>query len=248
MTTLLIDGDLLVYKAASATEFDVGVEVEGSPEEDLFVRVASLTHALDAAHTVLARYRKNLNATAVLICFSGQDNFRKKLYPAYKANRTGPKPVVFAALKQRLAQDYKTYEKHGIEADDCLGILATHPKLIPGDKIIVSADKDMMQIPCKVSPDGREVVVPKNPARWHLLQTLIGDPTDNYPGCKGVGKVKADKLLPPDEPSSWWPNIVQAFEAIGQTEADALVQARVAKIITHEWYDFEKKEPKLWTP
>ena len=35
---------------------------------------------------------------------------------------------------------------------------------------------------------------------------------------------------------------------IGLTEEDALVNARLARILTADDYDFEKKEPKLWTP
>lgn len=226
----------------------MGVEVEGSEDDDLYVRLGSLTQSLDSAQTVLNRYRNNLGATAVVLCFSGDGNFRKKLFPAYKAQRSAPKPVVFAALKKKLSEFYKTYEKPGIEADDVLGILGTHPKLVPGDKIIVSADKDMLQIPCKVSTDGRSADMPDDPARWHLMQTLCGDTADNYPGCRGIGKTRADKLLPPDEPETWWPNVVKAFEDSGLTEADALLQARIAKILTHEWYDFNKKQPILWSP
>lgn len=248
MTTLLIDGDLLVYKASSATEFDIGVEVEGSEHDDLYVRLGSLTQALESAQIVLNRYRTNFKAEQVVLCFSGDGNFRKVLFPAYKAQRSAPKPVVFHALKKKLGEFYKVYEKPGIEADDVLGILGTHPTLIPGEKIIVSADKDMMQIDCKVSTDGKTAITPKDPRRWHLTQTLCGDTADNYPGCKGIGKVRADKLLPLDDPDSWWPNVLKAFDDAGLTEQDALLQARVAKILTHEWYDFQKKEPKLWTP
>jgi DNA polymerase-1 len=41
---------------------------------------------------------------------------------------------------------------------------------------------------------------------------------------------------------------VETFEEKGMTEDDALVNARLAKILTADDYDFQRKEPKLWSP
>ena len=38
------------------------------------------------------------------------------------------------------------------------------------------------------------------------------------------------------------------FEDKGYTEEDALTNARLARILTVEDYDFNKKQPKLWSP
>ena len=38
------------------------------------------------------------------------------------------------------------------------------------------------------------------------------------------------------------------FVEKGLTEADALVNARLARILTADDYDFDKKQPKLWSP
>ena len=79
----------------------------------------------------------------------------------------------------------------------------------------------------------------------HLYQTLIGDTADNYKGCPGIGSVGAHKIL--DE-SPTWEAVVAAFEKKGLDEEEALLQARVARILRAEDYDFKKKVPKMWTP
>ena len=74
-----------------------------------------------------------------------------------------------------------------LEADDVLGILATEPS--NEERIIVSIDKDLYQIPAKVSKDGKTYEgYQKNEANyWHMMQTLTGDSTDGYSGCPKVG-------------------------------------------------------------
>jgi DNA polymerase-1 len=102
-----------------------------------------------------------------------------------------------------------------------------------------------------------EGVVPISPARadwYHLMQTLTGDPTDNYSGCKGVGPVKAEKLLPAtDHDQAWdgalaWERVSEAFNKAGLTDDDALTQARIARVLRHGDYNFETAEVRLWTP
>ena len=45
-----------------------------------------------------------------------------------------------------------------------------------------------------------------------------------------------------------WKAVVEAFKEKDLTEEDALVNARLARILTADDYDFERKEPKLWSP
>jgi len=78
---------------------------------------------------------------------------------------------------------------------------------------------------------------------WHLMQTLTGDTVDGYPGCHGIGPKRAVAIA-----DSGWEAVVAAFEKAGQTADDALTQARVARILTADLFDFKKKEPILWTP
>ena len=83
-------------------------------------------------------------------------------------------------------------------------------------------------------------------AKWHLIQSMAGDQTDGYAGVPGIGVKRAESLFK-DQGYSW-KTVVKAFEDKGLTEEDALINARLARILTVEDYDFEKREPILWTP
>tara|TARA_B100001248_G_C27136368_1_gene342493 strand:- start:85 stop:591 length:507 start_codon:yes stop_codon:yes gene_type:complete len=144
---------------------------------------------------------------------------------------------------QELKKTYKVILKDTLEADDALGIYATK---YPGN-IIVSPDKDMRQIPGKLY-DFKETVTisPEEGAKWHLIQSLAGDNTDGYSGVPGVGVKKAEKIF--EEKGYTWKAVVETFEEKDMTEKDALVNARLARILTTSDYDHEKKEPILWKP
>jgi DNA polymerase-1 len=75
---------------------------------------------------------------------------------------------------------------------------------------------------------------------------LTGDAVDNYKGCPGIGKKKADILL--REEGVKWKTVVDAFAKAGLDEFAALTQARVARILRAEDYNFKNEEVLLWTP
>ena len=132
-----------------------------------------------------------------------------------------------------------------LEADDTLGILATNGEY--SRNIIVSVDKDMLTIPCEyynMDKEVTETVDTKLADYMHLYQTLVGDSTDNYKGCPGVGPKKAADIL--KIPS--WSRVVTAIKQAGLTEEDALVQARVARILRANEYNFETGEVISWEP
>ena len=130
-----------------------------------------------------------------------------------------------------------------LEADDAMGIYATK---LTGN-IIVSPDKDMRQIPGKLyNLDDTTTITPEEGARWHLIQTLAGDQTDGYSGVPGIGVKRAETLFNKEGYS--WATVVKAFQDKGLTEDDALLNARLARILTVEDYDSKQQEPKLWTP
>jgi DNA polymerase-1 len=249
MRTLLIDADLLLYRAAAATEFEMGVEIEGSEDEDLFVRVGSLNDGIAAAEAEIARLKSKLQATDVVLCLTGKDNFRKDIWPTYKANRTGARPVCHAILRKAMKARHRHYERNRLEADDVMGILATHAGVIRGEKIVVSEDKDMLQLTGIPIFRQGQIVVPDDGDRYHLLQTLQGDLTDNYPGCPKVGEKTAEKIIPPDMPiKERWPAVVMAYAKAGLSDDYALTMARVARILTADHFNFETKEVLLWNP
>lgn len=255
MRTLLIDADSLVYEAAKANE----IEIQWT--DDLWTLHAHLEPAKAQLQDRVESLMKALNADRVVMALSDYtDPWRKRVMPTYKANRKATrKPVIFAPLREFVHATYTTFQRPGLEGDDVLGILLTHPVFVPGEKVVVSIDKDMKTLPGQHYRlhKQEEFEITKGEADyWHLMQTLTGDTTDGYPGCPGVGPVSAEKMLAPftnDEYESFdvkaaWPVIVAAYTKAKLSEAIALQNARVARICRHTDYDFKKKEVVLWEP
>ena len=249
MKVLLIDGDILVYQAACAAEVPIhwGEDLwtlhsyEEPARAQLDDQIKSLKDTLKADKVILA-----LTTTEV--------NFRKTVYPAYKSNRNAVrKPLVWKPLREYVHATYETFERPGLEADDCLGILLTRPfNADKEDRILVSEDKDMRTLPGKhYNPGKRELFeVSQSEADWkHMVQTLTGDATDGYPGCPGIGPKSAEKIVDQTkEPSTWWPAVVATYKKAGLTEEFALQMARCARILRASDYDFKTKKPILWVP
>ena len=96
--------------------------------------------------------------------------------------------------------------------------------------------------------DERKRITEKEANYNHMLQTLTGDTTDNYKGLQGVGKVGAEKIINKDMSyKEMWQAVIEAYKARGFTEQDALVQARVSRILRHYDYDYQRKKPLYWT-
>jgi DNA polymerase I len=246
--TLLLDGDIFIYRitAALETPIDWG--------NDLWTLHCDLGECKEALNSQIAEYKEKLNATDVILAFSPKTNFRYRILQTYKCNRKGKrKPVCYVPLKEYAIATYPSFQRPDIEGDDVLGILATSPVIVKGEKVIVSLDKDMKTIPCLYC-DMRDPVtvqeITEEQANWqHMYQTLIGDTADGYTGCPGVGPVAATKLL--DGLTTYeqmWPVVVAAYAKKGLNEDVALVQAQVARICRRDDYDFKRKEVILWTP
>jgi 5'-3' exonuclease len=237
---LLIDGDLLLYKAAC------GCEKEVRWDEENHVLWSNIEDAWGCVKENIDSLFSRFNPFGVVLCLTGKGNFRKELAPYYKANRQGTrKPLCYGGLVDRLQNSYTVVQYDGLEADDVMGILATRES--NRKKIIVSEDKDMKSVPGTIFAKGELQHISLEDANYnHMYQTLIGDQSDGYPGCPGIGPVKAQKLLM--DTANVWYSVVNAFMGAGLTEDDALVQARLARILRVEDWDSETKEPILWTP
>lgn len=239
---LLIDGDLFLYKATTAAEHEANVE------GDLWYLSTNLEKARDMWHSMMTTVQNELSSDDIVVVLSGCKDFRRDLEPSYKGNRKSKrKPLGYTVMKDWLYERYpgRVVAQECLEADDYLGILATTPGSV--HRIIVSDDKDMLTIPSTLLRMGtlHESTPEEADARW-LTQTLTGDPADGYKGCPGVGEVKAATIL--SKPGSKWENVRQAFLKAGLTEDDALLQARLARILRHSDWDGNAKRPILWTP
>ena len=246
-TRLLIDADIAIYKATTANE--VPINWEG----DLWTLHCDLAKVKCDIDDFVDNIMEQAKADHVTMCISHQNNFRKMLNPEYKANRKATrKPMCFVPAKEYVMKNYHYEIQPWLEADDVIGILATYDN--GEERIVVSEDKDLLTIP------GMHWDI-KNQTLWEqdkdtadylfYKQALTGDSVDNYQGCPGIGPKKAEKILDECEdfgfePKHVWKAIVTAYENAGLNEDDALLQARMARILRHG--EYVMSEPIYWSP
>lgn len=253
--TLLIDGDTLIFEAATANEY------EAQWEPWLWTLHGDFEAAREQLDASIKEITEKLKGDRVIIALSDEERWRPAVMPTYKAHRTKTrKPVTYKPLREYVHEVCEVFQRPTLEGDDVLGILVTHPKLITGEKIVVSLDKDMQTLPglhvnyskARGSEDWepfvRSISEPEAD-RFHLYQTLTGDTSDGYKGCPGCGPVSATKLLAVGTSvQQWWPTVVAAYQKAGLGETVALQNARVARICRSSDYDFQEKVVRLWNP
>jgi DNA polymerase-1 len=239
VTTLLIDGDMLLYKASAGSESLV------QWDHDWWILGGNLGEAKDLVSTEIDSLLTRFSAKQHYFTLSDQPTvFRHDIYPAYKAGRSR-KPLVYAALREWAATEFNTIIRPKLEADDVMGILGTNPKL--GDTVIVSDDKDMLTIPGVHWRLGELITTtPEEAWKLFLTQALTGDSTDGYNGCPGIGPVSANKLL--EKQGFSWETVVGAYRKQGLTEDDALLNARLARILHYTDWDTKTQSVRLWQP
>jgi DNA polymerase I len=162
-----------------------------------------------------------IKPTHLAIIFDPPDgSFRKEIYPAYKAHRPPPPedlipqfPLMREAVK---AFGLIPLEQAGFEADDLIATYARHAQEAGADVLIISADKDLMQLlGDKVAMyDPASGTGGKNfraerrigveevkeyfgvpPSQVVDVQALAGDSSDNVPGVPGIGLKTAAQLM-----------------------------------------------------
>lgn len=245
-TALLIDGDIIAYKAATSSEVPI------QWDQDLWTLHSDLNDAKRAFQALYEAIRDNLPSHHVLFAFSSKKNFRYSIWQDYKSNRKNKRlPLTLAALKEWIKTAYTSVDGAGLEADDILGILATDP-VTRDHKVIVSIDKDFKTVPCNLCDTRTWKIRPiteEDADYAHMFQTLTGDSADGYPGCPTYGPVKAKKILGGATTyKEMWPLVVEAYAKQGLGEDYALTMARLARICRRGDYNFKKKEVILWNP
>jgi 5'-3' exonuclease len=220
----LIDQDLLCYRCAASAE-----------NEEVSVAIGRIDELLD-------QILEKTKATEYRAFLSGPSNFRKTIYPEYKANRTQPKPKWLVALREysleRLGAELAPEQ---LEADDALGINQT------SNTIICSLDKDLLQIPGKhfqwaisgpnwEKPDTFYEIDELAGLKAFYKQCLKGDVSDNIKGVEGIGDKKAEKLLAECTTEQ------EMFDKVRDTygnDEEFLMNARCLYILRHFEDDFK---------
>lgn len=177
----LIDGDIVLYRAAFSAEND--------PVEAALERSAEL----------IGRILSDTQATSYELYINGSDNYRYDVDPFYKAHRKNvPKPIHLEACREYLITKHNAHMSTGIETDDEIGLLATGLWEVGAPFVIASLDKDLLQLPGTHYNFVKNVftqVSPLQGIQTFYRQMLIGDRADNITGVQGIGEVKAGKAI-----------------------------------------------------
>ena len=170
------------------------------------------TNALYGFINMLQKVVKDEKPDYLAVAFDSKEKtFRHKMYEDYKANREAP-PEDLAKQFPYFEPLVQAYNIHGVrvpgfEADDIIGTLAKKAAEEGFKVVIVSGDKDMMQL---IGPDIRMLDTMKN--KWFGIEEveekfgvtpdkvvdvmgLMGDSSDHIPGVKGVGPKTASELI-----------------------------------------------------
>jgi DNA polymerase-1 len=246
----LIDTEIYLFRAAAACEF----EIEWAPDEWTYVCRHGDAQAL--FQDSIAEIMEALQGLQPVLVFSAGVSFRYGVWPTYKANRKrNRKPAGYGRLREWVAKaaaarGWEVVELPDIEGDDVLGVLYEQ-----GD-VIVSTDKDLLTIPGYHLRNGEIIEVSRAEAdRNFYTQVLVGDTSDNYPGCPTFGPKTAEKLLAGWEKEvDLWREVVNAYVLKGpfpdrpRAERYAITQARCARILRAGEYDLDTHTVRLWNP
>jgi len=247
MGTALIDADIVAYRAAAVSQENIEWS-DGQKGATL-----SKQQALESAEHILKEWMLGARCKKAILCFTCSDNFRKEVYPDYKNNRRSDPPELLGDVIEHLKETHESYTVSRLEADDVMSIYATSEFV--KNAVIVSIDKDMKTVPGMIFNPDKDAAPWRNRVvqadRWWMLQTLMGDSSDGYPGIPGIGPKKAEKILAEARSVSLislWTTVVSAYRDAGLTEDDAITQARLARILRAEDFNKEKREIALWHP
>jgi DNA polymerase-1 len=202
----LVDGSSYVYRAFYAVR-------------SLATSSGLPTNAVFGFTSMLLKILRTHRPEAAAVVFDAPGRtFRDDLYPDYKATRDAtPEDLVRQMPYVRRVPEalrLAGLEVPGVEADDVLGTLAVQAVGKGWDVLLVTGDKDFMQLVTKRKDDpapgiliyddlkerliGTEEVVEKfgvPPGRIVDLLALAGDSSDNIPGVRGIGPKFAAELI-----------------------------------------------------
>ena len=181
---ILIDGDIVAYRCAFKCN-------------DESAKTACYTTGSFLSDLVSDLYTKIDGEPDYRVYLTGKGNFRNDIAVTapYKGNRKDKeKPVHLQAIRKYLIEEWNAVVSENEEADDLIAIDATSNP----DSIIVSLDKDFLQVPCKHYNFNKRTLSSVNEKEGMLFfyrQIIMGDKADNIVGVYGIGDKKSQKLL-----------------------------------------------------
>ena len=203
MGKVLIDGDIIAYRAAFSTE-QMGSQDTRNKVDDLIQFILDSTVLFPEI------------GLDYVVYLTGKGNFRHdiaKSHP-YKGNRKSvQKPRHLQTARDHMESKYQAIISKGEEADD---LIAKEAARLEYHACVASIDKDMLQIPCwhfNIVRGDYLKVEPYGGIKFFYTQILTGDTADNIVGLWKVGPVKAKKILEDAETEEdLWDCVVKAYD------------------------------------
>jgi DNA polymerase-1 len=171
------------------------------------------TEAVYIFNNMLRKLAKQHSPAYMAAIFESEEPTHRSLeFAEYKANRAETPPALLEQIPyvRRLleAMQVPVLEYPGFEADDVIGTLARRAEQAGCQVVIVSSDKDMMQLvtgrvamlnPAKddewYDPEKVRAFLGVRPEQVTDLLALRGDAVDNIPGAPGIGEKGAKDLI-----------------------------------------------------
>lgn len=252
---LLVDADILAFRASSSVQKDIDWG------DGLWTCHAYLSDAIfqfkEMFEAICHKIKYDPDEDEVIMCLSDKDNFRKILNPEYKANRKNSrKPTCYKGLVEWIQEHYKCESMKYFEGDDVISWLASEFNAENKDVWVISGDKDFLTVPNVTFFDflrDKTTVVDEKTATYNLMyQVIIGDKADNYFGIPGYGPVKAKRYLD-EHLDNLQGATVELYEKEGLTFADYMFNFNMAHLLDTSTYDgvncivlLRDKGDRLW--
>lgn len=211
---VLIDGDILVYRTCF-------VKADGSQELSLKQALYRFDNMLD---NMLLFDLPDIFQWQIYL--TGSNNFRieKAVTAPYKGTRKSEKPAFYSEVREHIINKHGGLLINDMEADDMLAIdhyiLTDKLKNLEG-AIIATIDKDLDQVEgwhYNFVTKERYFLTEEEARLNFYMQFLVGDRVDNIIGKRGIGKVKALKLLEGLKEEEQWKIIVEELGIVRAVE------------------------------
>lgn len=228
MVRALIDADTIYFRAAYKKNKR---EIIKAIDKQMNMIIGS--HFYDSVH----------------VAVKGFGNFRKDLYPQYKANRKRDEELKpYLALGwEHMKDKWNAEEAHGMEADDLVSIWAYNARDHEEQYVVCGIDKDLKQIPGDHFNYHKETweFVDDDMANYNLmLQCLTGDTGDNIPGIRGIGPKKAERILQGVPMARRWNRVRAAWRGHSGPTTGCDLSWRLLAMLK-SWEEFEDVKASL---
>lgn len=241
---LIIDIESYLYKSLSHCE----KLIQDKTNPKIFYQGYDISLAEKYIDDNIDRLCKTLNTKQFELVVGDVKNFRKILFPQYKANRK-PKPEIYQYVYNLIRDKYGFTSLPYLEGDDTCRIIFEDENYKPEyQKVIVSIDKDFYSVPCNFFRDlnNNTIIenIGKNKAEQHLYyQVLVGDTADNYKGIPNFGDKKYQELIE-NRKRLTFNDVVKLFNEYGLTFEDMKYNYRCAEIVNQINYNYILEEMK----